>query len=305
MGVTNYDVVQASAFIGGGVSDVGNVYWVNNAPTATKGTEMIKRYGAVEYSDGTKMLVTSIAAAITNCKGGRNDYIIVGTGAYTLTALLDMAGKSSVHLIGQNGLTCNVGSVGAAALTQTGNYAVVNLDSYQELAGFQIVNLAAYGAVTWNGATSWRTNIHHNYFHMVNPGSSTTLVGSASGNANSHGLIAKNVFRTFTGGAMEAVIGFGNGGAVDVIDNLIVHGTTQGAANYGIYNQTAWSVTMGNVVSNGGNGTINIGISSQLTGCVANNRVMGCTTAISGGTDEKSYSQNFSAAAGGSTALEA
>ena len=283
--------------------DVGNVYWVNNSPTSGKGLNMTRRYGDARYDDGTLVLGTDIQLAIDKCVGGRNDYVMVGTGAYTLTALLNMAGKSSVHLIGQNGLGCSVGSVGAAALTQTGNYAVVNLDSYQELAGFQIVNLAAYGAVTWNSASSWRTNIHHNYFHVVNPGSSTTVVGSATGNANSHGLIAKNVFRTYVGGALEAVIGFGSGGAVDVIDNIIIH-ATGGAANYGIYNDTVLGCTMGNIVSNGGTGTINTGIRSHATSCTANNRVMGCTAAISGGTDEKSYSQNFSAASGGATALE-
>ena len=284
---------------------VGNIYIVLNNSTSAKSTYLIQKYKNKYYSDGSPVLHTTINSAVTACVGGRNDHILVSAGAYTLTTPIDLTGKSSIHLIGQNGDTCEVGSVGAAALTQTGNYPVVIMESYCELTGFQIINKAGYGAVTFASANSWRTSIHNNYFHMVNPGSSTTLVGSATGNANSHGIISKNVFRTYVGGAMQAVIGFDTGGAVDVIDNLIVHGTTQGAANYGIYNQTAYSVTMGNVVSNGGNGTINIGISSQLTGCVANNRVMGCTTAISGGTDEKSYSQNFSAAAGGSTALEA
>ena len=62
---------------------------------------------------------------------------------------------------------------------------------------------------------------------------------------------------------------------------------------------------MGNIVSNGGTGTINTGIHSNATSCVVNNRVLGCTAAVSGGTHEKSYSQNFSGAAGGATAIEA
>ena len=108
------------------VGNVGNVYYVIQSTKAFY-ADFMSKYQQ-RYSDGSYAVHpdtgngAGIQAAIDACKGGRSDYILVGTGAYSLTTALTLAGKSSVHLIGVNGQTSKTGTVGAALLQQTGNY---------------------------------------------------------------------------------------------------------------------------------------------------------------------------------------
>jgi len=296
MGISNFDTVQASGYIGGGVSDVGNVYWVNNAPTATKGTEMTKRYGDVTYSDGTKMLVTSIADAITNCKGGRNDYVIAGTGAWTLTEAITLAGKSSIHLIGQNGLTRDIGTSGAALLQQTGNYQNVIMEAYGELAGFQIINLDGYAAVTV-AANIWRPDIHNNCFHMV-AGSAINIIDATGAAACSYGKIYKNRFATWVGGNLTSAINVGTGTGVDIFENIITQ--YNGTMNYGVNLSGAQGVIKDNVICNcGGGGVVTVAINSAAYNSIIGNRcAVDAGKALAGGTAANSFVDNMDGATG-------
>lgn len=288
--------------------DVGNVYWVIQS-TKSFYNRFLESHMFI-YPDGSKSVYTDagtgdgIAAALTACKGGRNDYVIVGTGAYTLTAALTLAGKSSIHLIGTNGGGYDVGGPGAAALIQSGNFEVVIMESYGELTGFQIHNKAGYGAVT-AAALKWRPNVHHNYFHMCQ-GTACSII-KATGDGFSHGNISNNRFQTYVGGNITEAIGINSSNSVLVKNNTIVNysGTMDCAIKCagGVQN-----LIVDNIISDcGGAGTITIGIDAgDPTGnTVVGNRIATLSgRGLAGGTANRSFVQNFDSTAGGATAIE-
>ena len=298
MGLTNYPfgISSFGSPVFGSVSDVGNVYWVNNSPTSTKGQEMTRRFGAVQYEDGSYMLHTSIANAISACKGGRNDYVIVGTGAWSLTTAATMAGKSSVHLIGQNGLGREVGSAGAALLQQTGNYQAVIMEAYCELAGFQIINLDGYAAVTV-AANIWRPSIHNNCFHTV-AGSAINIVDASGALACSYGSISYNRFATWVGGNMTSCINVGTGTGVDIVGNIISH--YNGTCDYGITQAGAQCVVKDNTVCNsGGGGVVTVAVNIHAYSSAIDNRLaVDAGKGLAGGTAANSFVGNKDGATG-------
>jgi hypothetical protein len=244
-----------------------------------------------------------IQAAIDACKGGRNDYVIVGTGAYSLTVPLTMAGKSSVHLVGTNGSGYDVGTVGAAALIQTGAYENVIMESYGELTGFQIINKVDYSAVTI-ATGKWRMNIHHNYFHMVQ-GTASTIATVLSG--LSYGRLSNNRFETWVAGNHRAVIEIAGATACDVCNNIITmnSGTITAAINMG---NSAQSTLMDNIVSDcNGGATLSIGFDlTAVTGLTAIGNRIACVAgnAFTGGTAERTFIDNRDTASGGATPIQ-
>ena len=81
-----------------GVGFGGNVYYVIQSSKAFY-QDFVDKHQK-QYSDGSFAVYSDsgnglgIQAAINACKGGRGDYIIVGTGSYQLTVALTFAGKS-------------------------------------------------------------------------------------------------------------------------------------------------------------------------------------------------------------------
>ena len=303
-------IVTAAGFNGPNVNDtVGNVYYVIQKSKAFYNTFIASHQ--MTYQDGSVAVYgddgdgLGIQAAINACKGGRNDYVLVGTGNYNLTVALTTSGKSSVHLIGVNGVGCEVGTVGASALTQTGAYENVIMEAYGELAGFQIINKAGYSAVTMaNG--KWRANIHNNWFHMVQ-GTACNIIETA-GSGMSYGTIANNRFQTYVGGAISSAIYLAGPTACQISGNWINNssGTMDTAINLyaGVQN-----LIIDNMISDcTGAGTITNGVTlgagaSGFT-AVGNRFVMPTGSAFSGGTANRTFCQNFDAQAGGETAIE-
>lgn len=284
----------------GGVG-IGNVYYVWHTSKIAIMKDMLRRYGEERYADGSKILHQDdgsgdgILAAIAACKGGRNDYILVGTGNYNLTEPLDLSGKSSIHLIGINGGGCEVGTLGAAALTQTGNYANVIMEAYGELTGFQIINKNGYSAVTV-AAGKWRSNVHNNYFHMVG-GSAINIIDATGELAMSYGSISYNRFTTWVGGNLTAAIKVGTGTGVDIIKNIITQ--YSGTMDFGITQAGAQCIVKDNVVSNcGGGGVITVAIQIHSKSSAISNRLSVGSGALSGGTSDKSFVDNIGGATG-------
>jgi len=290
-------------------SNPGNVYWVIHSSKAFY--QDFYDTHQVQYSDGSWAVHPDagtgdgIAAAIAACKGGRNDSVLVMPGSYQLTAALTMAGKSSVHLIAVNGGGCEVGTVGAVLLQQTGNFACVIMESYGELSGFQLINKAGYPAVT--AATGiWRPNIHNNYFHMVQGTACNIIAGTGSG--FSHGFICNNKFQTWVGGSITTAINIATTATgVTISNNHILN--YSGTMDTGIsVNDAKQCLISDNIISDcGGAGTITVGIyMAAATGNILVGNRMGLPTGsgISGGTADKSFVQNFDAENGGATAIE-
>jgi len=293
-----------------------NVYRVIQTSKAFY-TDFVNKYQQ-KYSDGSMAVYgdpgdgSGIQAAINACKGGRGDYIIVGSGAYQLTAAIDLTGKSSVHLLGLNGQTLDVGSLGAALLQQTGNFEIVKMEAYCELAGFQLINKAAYAAVSC-AAGKWRPTVHHNYFHMVgDAGGANNLVDWSTSTSGVSGRIYRNKFTTWVGAALNAAINVGLGTGIDVVDNQIVASATAMVLANGIINQSIGGVTARNIVSEAGGdgvasngGTVTKAIVVNACGTVVDNRcAVGTGQGLDGGTADHSFVGNLDGENGGATPIE-
>ena len=293
-----------------GQNGVGNVYYVWLTSKTAIMTDMVNKYGGSTYPDGSAILYQDagnglgIQAAIDACKGGRNDYVFVGTGNYNLTVPLTMAGKSSVHLVGINGGGCEVGTVGAAALTQTGNYQNVIMEAYDELTGFQIINKAGYAAVTMADG-KWRANIHHNYFHMTQ-GTACNIIDTA-GSGMSYGFICNNRFETWVGGNITSAISCAGATAVTISNNWI--NNFSGTMDTGItVGSGAQAVLVSNIVSDcGGAGTITVAmeVGTGAMSTVINNRLQVLSgRGLNGGVTNRSFVDNRDATSGGATPIE-
>lgn len=289
-------------------SDGGNKYYVLQSSKAFAKSFIADHQ--TKYSDGSDQLIldtgngVGIQTAITNCKGGRGDYIFVGTGSYQLTTALALTGRSSVHLIAVNTQAVKYGAVAPALLQQTGNYACLAMEAYCEVAGFQFINKAGYSAITI-ADVKWRPNIHHNYFHMVQ-GTACSII-SASGSGMSHGYIANNRFNTWVGGSITSAIAMTGAVSATIAENMIVNysGTMDNAIDLG---SSVQCVVIDNVISDcGGAGTITNGIAvGNPTGnaAIGNRIALPTGTGLSGGTAERSFVDNRDAASGGATPIQ-
>lgn len=279
---------------------IGNIYYVIPSTKAFIAT-FLADYQET-YSDGSVAVYTDtgsgdgILAAIAACKGGRNDYIFVGTGNYNLTAALDFTGKSSVHLVGMNGGGCKVGTLGAVALTQTGAFENVKMEAYGELTGFQIINKAGYSAVTV-AANKWRPNIHHNCFHMVQ-GNAINIIDATGAAAMSYGRICSNRFATWVGGNITSAVNVGTGTGVDISDNIIT--MYNGTMDTAIVQAGAQCIVADNIVSNsGGGGVVTVAIQLNANSSAIRNRLsVDAGKALAGGTAANSFVDNMDGATG-------
>lgn len=286
-----------------GLGTVGNVYYVIPSTKAFY-NDFISNYQQT-YSDGSAAVYTdtgngaAIQAAIDASKGGRNDYIIVLSGSYQLTAALTMVGKSSLHLICANDQSMGVGTVGAALLQQTGNYECLKMEAYGEVAGFQFINKAGYQAITMADG-KWRPNVHHNYFHVV--GGTACNIIEATGTGFTHGNISDNRFQCWVGGNLTSYISITGSNSVLVENNIIIQ--YNGTTDYGILcGSGVQNVIKDNVITDcGGAGVITVGIDvGNATGNTAiGNRIATLSgRGLAGGTASRSFVTNYDSTSGG------
>ena len=295
--------------------DAGNVYFVNNSPTSTKGTYLTQKYGNVRYADGAAMLYqddgtgVGIIAAIAACVGGRNDYVIVGNGTYTLTSAIDLAGKSAVHLIAQGGLTMDVGSPSSVILHQNGAYPTIKMNTNCEVAGFTIENCTGQVAIEIPENLPY-TSIHHNLIRWQ-MGAGINAINCLS-NGGSWGSIDHNKIINWSGTAGGYAIYVGNAATVAVTiayNDIIAYGNDAvmdgGIVCYGLGGMVKYN----NISESGGTGanqggTITVGITLDAAQCAIGNMcALTATQGLAGGTASVSFVQNFDAAGGGATAI--
>lgn len=283
--------------------DIGEVrYVVRTSSNAHKVLDPRVQGSLLYLCDGTADDV-QINQAITDSKGGTNSYVYVFPGAYSLTGAITMAGKSSMHLVGVNGYGMEVGCLGAAALTQTGNYQNVIMEAYGQLTGFQIINKAGYSAVTMADG-KWRANIHNNYFHMTQ-GSACNII-ECLGSGMTAGNISHNRFMTWVGGSITSAISCYGATAATITDNWI--NNYSGTMDVGIScGAGAQMLLKDNIIGDcAGAGTITVGIALGTTGNIpiGNRFQMATGSAFSGGTANRSFVDNRDAQAGGETCIE-
>lgn len=260
----------------------------------------------VYAADGTADEV-EFNAAVTNCVGGRNDYILVYPGTYVLAEPIALTGKSSVHLIAVNGLTMDVGTPGATILRQDGSYTTITMNAFCELAGFQIENKVGYSAIDVPTGIGW-SNIHNNLFKWWgSAGIDCVWYGSGA----SWGSIHHNKFVQWAGTAARSCIYIGNAAttAVTVANNdIVAFGSV--VWDYGIVHTGMGGLVRDNYISESGGsgatggGTITIGIEAGVATGVANNRIcVASGQGVNGGTANVSFSDNRDGQAGGAAAI--
>lgn len=191
MGTTNFDVVKANAFVGGGVaasypiSPFANTYFVS-----TTGAD-----GNSGLSPSEPLL--TIAQAITLTTSGQGDHVVIGPGTYTITAALVPKARTVFRaaVINPRAPTATI----ASALT--GDMITVDVDGVV----FQGIQFKATGAGIANlvdvadtaavdGLTFDSCVFHGN--------DQTTVVGiqADDGTFATNGLVVKNcLFRDLTG----------------------------------------------------------------------------------------------------------
>jgi len=235
-----------------------------------------------------------IQAAIDAAKGGTNAYVFIYSGNYALTAAVTMAGKSSLHLVGVNGGGCEVGTVGAAAFTQGGDFPCIIMEAYGEVTGLQLINHPAYPAITIP-ANIWRVNIHNNFIWGGGAGACSYIDATAAA-AGSYSFISNNRFSIT--GAATAAINVGTGTGLTISKNIITQ--YNGTLDLGIKVNGAQCIISNNYISNsGGAGAITVAITCyQYSAAIGNRCAVGAGAALDGGTAANSYVDNMDAATG-------
>lgn len=323
MGITNFDVVKANAYLGGTAlgAGYGNVYYVCQTANTIPYRDISAKFGGETYSDGSQILHTTIQAALDVTVANRNDYVIVvpDTSDYDLTATLTMS-KARTHLLapaglGWGGITGN--SVRVHMTTAATDTITVSADNI-EIAGFFFKHDASSttgNTITLSG-TRWCAHIHDNFFGMYAT-ASTANYGIYAAGACNHYSIHDNYFTNYSPGLntgtnnnIAAFIGITSGSSTRGIirDNIMLTGvnTTVAAA---INDAGTGTVITGNQIwenaANGGNdaGVLTLGISTGVDAMVTKNLV-GITTgnaanAYSGGTANQSYILNYEGTSGG------
>ena len=291
--IANDAGIEVTKIIG---SDIGEVRYVCKQGTNSHAMLRSRVHPDMLYvCDGTADQV-QINEAIVASKGGTNSYIYVFPGAYSLTEPITMRSRSSMHLLAANGKGFDTGAPGAALLQQTGNYEVVIMEAYGELAGFQIINLDGYSAVTI-AANIWRPQIHNNCFHMV-AGSAINIIDATGTAAASYGSISHNRFATWVGGNLTSAINVGTGTGVDIIGNTITQ--YNGTMDTGIAQAGAQCVVKDNTVSNcGGGGVVTVAVQLYAYSTAVGNRLsVDAGKALAGGTAANSFVDNMDGATG-------
>jgi hypothetical protein len=289
-------------------ASVGNQYFIGRTTATSQYSTWSKRYNGVIYDDGTPMLYgdaadgVQIQAAITASTGSFNNYFFVAPGTYTTAVGISAAGKSGIHLCALNGGNMDVGATTSVYLICSGNYPVLTLSANTEVVGFAIKNKVGFPAITVP-ANIFSTDIHNNYFMMVF-GSAVNIVDCTASVANKMGRVHHNRFYTEVTGNATAAINMCSGYAQDACYNTITC-SGSGTLDYGIFNDSTGGDTSYNTIGEGAMTiTCGIGVNALAGSVVGNNCAVVTGHALGGGTDERTFVNNFDGVNGGAAAIE-
>jgi len=158
MGLTNFGSIVSNGQLLGSLG-VGNVYHVVQTGQSYYSDFAAHRQGF--YSDGSPILHTTIASALTATVADRNDYVIVyaDTDDYDVGATTTLA-NASTHLINPAGMGAEYGCIRTATIDPAGAYHGVTITGRAtELAGFWIRGYTEKYCIVSTGLGAF---IHHN-----------------------------------------------------------------------------------------------------------------------------------------------
>lgn len=298
----------------------GKVFWV--APANT--TLYDQMSSAIQSDpDGVQRLFSDIQSALDATVANRDDYVLVmaSNSDYDLTAALTMS-KNRVHLIcpqglGWGGLPGNTARIHQT--TATTNMITVTADNV-EIAGFFFKGYDGTAhdtpAIIELSGTRWCSHIHDNFFGIGSTASSNNYGIYAAG-ACSHFSIHDNYLTNYAPGLitgtnndMAAFIAITSASSTrGIIKNNIMHTGANTTVAVGINNNTAYGITVGNImvqdVATGAGadaGSITAGINLAASGMASNNHILGGvagSAAFTGGTADASCVNNYVALNGG------
>lgn len=296
---------------------VGNIYYVCETANTPVYEELAARYDGLLYDDGSEVLHTGIAAALSATVECRNDYVVCQPkhADIDITAALVMD-KKNVHLICPAGMGYDMGANNSLRIEQTtDSLAVIAVsDAAVEIAGFYFKpDPTTSGPMITLAATSYAPNIHHNYFTLK--GSVTHGAGIlGSGDAGAWGNIERNHFQTQVSDSTFGSIIYIGASATGACVNhnqftigldatatvCILNGAVIGNTNFNIFGTCGGS----GVVSNGGQ--IGNCVSIHASGNAIGNRgAVGTGEFATGGTADHSFCDNKDGLAGGAAWVEA
>ncbi len=306
-----------------GPTAIGNIYYVYDTNSTSSATYINKRFSGQTYDDdGSELLhkhTATSAPVVTNdgftsalaaTVSGRNDYVVVMPTEdifhdYYLNALLTMS-KKAVHLVCPAGMGPEVGASGAALLWQKSAYAVINVTNMAvEITGVNFVNYNTKSSITLAEYGRY-PNIHHNTFMLYWLSSAQVGAIVGTGGGGGWGCISKNWFIGWGMGSVTCAAGVvylaAQATGARVTYNEVTMGDN-GIMTIGINNGAHKGMTAFNIFSESGA----VG-SAEITNCVniaakggaiGNLGAVGNGQAVSGGTDEISFVENYSASGGG------
>ena len=291
---------------------VGNIYYVCETANTPVYEHMALRYDGLLYDDGSDVLHTSIASALSATVECRNDYVVVQPkdADIDITAALVMD-KKNVHLVCPAGLGYDMGANNSLRIEQTtDSLAVIAVsDAAVEIAGFYFKpDPSTSGAIITLAATSYAPNIHHNYFTLkISVANGAGIMGSGDGGA--WGQIVRNKFEcqvsAQTYGSIVYIGASATGAEVSYnqfsIGNdstatlCINNGAVIGNTNFNVFGTCGGS----GVATNGGQ--IGHAISINPSGnAIGNLGAVGDGEMVTGGTANHSYCENYDGNSGGS-----
>lgn len=302
------------------MAGAGNVYYVMQS-TNTLYPAFSASHGG-QHDDGSSIVHTDIQSALDATVANRNDYVIVMPDGsdYDITDTLTMS-KNRVHLICPPGLNSHGIPANYARIHQTtAATAIITVTADAvEIAGFFFKHMTDSNGIVLSG-TRWCPIIHDNFFAMACADTGTAAYGVGGTGAISHASIYGNYFCNYSPGLMT-----GTNNAIASFIGITSNSSTRGLIRGNIIN-TGANTTVGAgiifagvdgfVLENylyeniGGGGVdagvLTLGISTGAQ-CLVSNNVLTLGTAnnsMSGGTADRSYVWNLSAA-DGATRLDA
>ncbi len=265
-----------------------------------------------EYTDGSRSVHADdgsgdgIQAALDATVANRNDYVIVqpSESDYDLTAALTLS-KKAVHLICPAGLGLERGSTNACRLEQTTASTEIFIVSGAsvEIAGFYLKHKQNVTAIQLNTAGAYAPNIHHNNIAMNTASTTSEPMINCTGDGGAYGDIHHNWIYSSGGNdtTIAAIIVIGASATMAKVTNneiTIGDGLT---ATVGIQNLATKGMVAGNMFGQAGadsTWTHCIQVSS-FGNAIGNRGVVADGILVTGGANDKSFSDNMNGVNGG------
>lgn len=284
---------------------IGNIYYAIK-PAESFYAQFVKDKQG-KYSDGSKIVHTTIQSALNATVECRNDYVIVqpSNSDWDHTAVLTLS-KKCVHLVCPAGLGYRVGANNACRIHQTtAATAIIALsDSAVEIAGFYLKPYADLSHLTIaNG--SYAMNVHNNFF-TFNWSTAPAAAILCTGDGGAWGLVShRNFFESMAGvnvtcASIITIEASATGARCN--ENTIILGDGN-IATIGINNGAYKGETNYNTFGVGGGATCGV-----FTHCITINAVgtaignrgpVADSVLLAGGTNDASFADNMNGVNGG------